>query len=43
VKERSLIFREEYTDTVPACDRRTDGQTDMQTDGHMATAYAALA
>jgi len=26
-------------DTVPACDRRTDGQAHGQTDGHMTTAY----
>jgi len=30
-------------DTIPACDRQTDGQTDGRTDGGIAVASTALA
>ena len=29
-------------DTIPACDRRTDGRTDEQKDGHLATALSIV-
>jgi len=29
-------------DRIPACDGRTDGRTNKQTDGHLATAKSAL-
>jgi len=29
-------------DSIPACDRQTDGRTYWQTDGHLATASSVL-
>ena len=37
--KKNQLDSSSHFDTIPACDRRTDGQTD----GHTETSYAALA